>query len=69
MFATALFFHQYHPPVHCNQPNDWCPVVVALLIERSLATPEIRGLNAVIGKILSTNCVIEKTKIKKNSHL
>ena len=31
-------------------------VVVAQLVERSLLTPEIRGLNPKIGKILSTNC-------------
>ena len=31
----------------------------------SLPTPEIRGLNPDIGKILSTNCTIEKTKIQK----
>ena len=40
-------------------------MVVAQLVERSLPTPEIRGLNPDIGKILSTNCTIEKTKIKK----
>ena len=40
-------------------------MVVAQLVERSLLTPEICGLNPVNGKILSTNCLIEKTKIKK----
>ena len=40
-------------------------VVVAQLVERSLLTPEIRGSNPDIGKVLSTNCTIEKTKIKK----
>ena len=40
-------------------------MAVAQLVERSLPTPEIRGLNPVISKILSTNCIIEKTKIKK----
>ena len=44
-------------------------MVVAQLVERSLLTPEIRGSNPVIGKILSTksstNCIIEKTKIVK----
>ena len=43
--------------------------VVAQLVERSLLTPEIRGSNPVIGKILSTkfikHCLAEKTKIKK----
>ena len=43
-------------------------VVVAQLVERSLPTPEIHGVNPDIGKILSTNCTIEKTKIKKKSH-
>ena len=47
-------------------------VVVAQLVERSLPTPEIRGSNPVIGKLLyrTFNCLstvncIEKTKIKK----
>ena len=38
---------------------------MALLVELSLPTPEIGGLNPDIGKILSTNGTIEKTKIKK----
>ena len=53
---------------HCN---EWA-VVVAQLVERSLPTPGVRGLNPVIGKLLywafkrlaTVNC-IEKTKIKK----
>ena len=40
-------------------------MVVAQLVEWSIPTPEIHGLNPDIGKILSTNCTIEKTKIKK----
>ena len=40
-------------------------VVVAQLVEQSLPTPGIRGLNPDVGKIKSTNCTIEKTKIKK----
>ena len=40
-------------------------VVVAQLVERSLPTPEIRGSNPDIGKILSTNCTLEKIKLKK----
>ena len=47
-------------------------VVVAQLVERSLPTTEVRGLNPVIGKLLyqTLNCLptvncIEKTKIKK----
>ena len=44
-------------------------VVVAQLVERLLPTLEICGSNPIIGKILSTklstNCIIEKTKIKK----
>ena len=39
-------------------------VVVALLVELSLSTPEIRGLNPDIGKILSTSGTIEKMKVK-----
>ena len=40
-------------------------VVVAQLVQWSLPTPEFRGLNPDISKILSTNCTIEKMKIKK----
>ena len=40
-------------------------MVVAQLVERSLPTPVICGLNPDIGKILSTHCTIEKTKLKK----
>ena len=39
--------------------------VVALLVERSLMTPEIHSSNPDIGKLLSYNCTIEKTGIKK----
>ena len=44
-------------------------VVVAQLVERSLAIPEDQGWNPVIGKIyiehlFTVNC-IEKTKLKK----
>ena len=44
-------------------------VVVAQLVERLLAIPEVRGSNPVIDKtyiehLLTVNC-IEKTKIKK----
>ena len=39
-------------------------VVVAQLVEQSPPTPEIRGSNPVIGKLLLNICV-EKTKIKK----
>ena len=40
-------------------------VVVAQLVERSFPTPEIHGSIPDIGKFLSSNCTIEKTKIKK----
>ena len=40
-------------------------VVVTQFAERSLLTPEVRGSNPDIGKILPTNCSIKKTKIKK----
>ena len=46
--------------------KTFCAVVVAHLVEQSLLTAEIRGSNPDIGKILSTNCKIEKTKIKNN---
>ena len=44
-------------------------MIVAQLAERSLSTPEVRGSNAIIGKIciehlFTINC-IEKTKVKK----
>ena len=38
---------------------------MAQLIERSLPTPEIHGSNPKVGKIISTNCSVEKTEIKK----
>ena len=45
-------------------------VVLAQLVERSPPTPEIRDSNPIIRKIvstkLSTNFIIEKTKIKNN---
>ena len=37
---------------------------MATLVEQSLLTPVIRGSNPDIGKVLSTNCTLEKTKIK-----
>ena len=40
-------------------------MVVAQLVEQTLPTPEICSSNPDIDKILSTNCTIEKTKIKK----
>ena len=40
-------------------------VVVAQLEEQPLWKPEICSSNPDIGKILSTNCTIEKLKIKK----
>ena len=44
-------------------------LVVDQLVEQSLPTPEIHGSNPIIGKILasilSTNCIIEETQIKK----
>ena len=40
-------------------------MVAAQLVERSLPTQEIRDWNPDIRKLLSTNCKIEKTKIKK----
>ena len=40
-------------------------IVVALLVERSLPTPEVRSSNPVIGKLYITVNCFEKTKIKK----
>ena len=55
----------------CKMSLSWA-VVVAQLVERLLPTPEVRGSNPVIGKLLywifnylpTVNC-IERTKIKK----
>ena len=47
-----------------NFEQEWA-VVVAQLVKRSLSTPEICRSNPVIGQILSTNCILVKTKIKK----
>ena len=47
-----------------NKPR-FRAVVVAQLVEQSLLTPEIPGSNPDIGKTLSTDCTIEKMKIKK----
>ena len=44
--------------------NSWV-VVVVQLVERLLPTPEIRSSNPDIGIILSTYCIILKTKLKK----
>ena len=40
-------------------------VVVGQLVEQLLPAPVIGGLNPDIGKLLSTNCTVEKTKIKQ----
>ena len=42
-------------------------VVVALLVQRSIQNPEVRGSNPVIGRF-TVNC-IEKTKIQKRGQL
>ena len=57
---VQFFFRQ-----HCSKILISWAVVVAQLVERLLTTPEIRGSNPDIGKILSTNCTVEETKIKK----
>ena len=49
-----------------NFEQEWA-VVVAQLVKRSLSTTEICRSNPVIGQILSTNCILVKTKIKKKS--
>ena len=51
-------------PTKSGRRKVWA-VVVAQLVERSLPTPDVRGSNPDIGKVLSTNCTLEKTKIKK----
>ena len=47
-----------------TKENFLWAVVVAQLAEQLLPTPEIRGSNQDIGKVLSTYSTIEKTKIK-----
>ena len=47
---------QFRPPT--TNRDAALVVVVAQLVERLLPTPEIRGLNPVIGIYLSTNCII-----------
>ena len=44
-------------------------MVVAQLVEWSLPTPEICGLNPDIRKKNSTNCTIEKEEIRKKAIL
>ena len=45
--------------------NELWALVVAQLVWQSIPTPDIRGSNPDIGEILSTNCTLVKTKIKK----
>ena len=52
------------PPASPIEEKWFLAVVVAQLVERMLLTQEIRGSNPDIGKIVSTNCTIRKTKIK-----
>ena len=40
-----------------QRPCSGCGSVV----ERSSPTPEIRGSNSIIGKLLSNNCLLKKT--------
>ena len=52
-----------------QRASEWA-VVVAQLVERLIATPEVCGLNPVISEIFiehlfAVNC-IEKTKIKRS---
>ena len=41
--------------------------MVAKFVERPLSTPEIRGSNPVIGKIVSTNCTNKNRKDEKEA--
>ena len=45
--------------------NNWA-VVVAQLVERSPPTPEIRGSNPVIGKLLSNICLLSTVLKRQN---
>ena len=49
----------------CLYYTEFREEVVAQLVERLLLTPEICGSNLDDRKILSTNRIIEKTKMKK----
>ena len=42
-----------------KQIKVWA-VVVAQLVERSLPTPDIRGSNPNLSKVLSTNCKLNR---------
>ena len=63
LFRFSTNFTGHHN-ILVKEPLLWA-VVVAQLVERSLTTPEICNSNPDIVKILSTNCTIEKAKIKK----
>ena len=58
----------YGPTIHFVGYGYFWAVIVAQLVERSLTTPEVRGLNPIIGKFLCRAFVycelycIEKTK-------
>ena len=62
--SIAYTSTQHKSSISNNVFAVWA-VVVAQLVERLLSTPEICGLSPDISKMLSTNCRIEKTKIKK----
>ena len=63
----GLHFNQMSREHSREKYKETClrAVVVAQLVEQSLTTPEIRGSNLVIDKILFTNCTIEVQKRRK----
>ena len=72
----SKIFHQKvwdnQAPSDVNTTFDGRVVVVAQLVERSLLTPEIRGSNPNIGKVLSTNGTFNNRKDEnkeKEAHL
>ena len=69
LHKTSIFYLSYHLLVKIanlkmNKKNckSWA---WAQLVEQSLPTPEIRGLNPNIGKTLSSNCTFKKEKTKR----
>ena len=49
-----------------SESNKSQVLVVAQLVECSPPTPEIRGLNPVIGKLLSNNCLLSTLLKRRN---
>ena len=66
--CSRLYLLKWRISITATSKPHWRKVVLgsgrAQLVERMLLTQEIRGSNPDIGKIVSTNCTIRKTKIE-----